>query len=134
MATIMCIYVVAVALLVSTATAATAGSPKQCSGGTQHTAILLINICCLSTELQHSSDIWQPAVASGTAVEGPTRFDPIVSNSTLYGRPNMSDSVWHDDTWAHKRWGPISRLTLYKAWYYDGEWHDPGEFKGIQAW
>jgi hypothetical protein len=46
----------------------------------------------------------------------------------------MSDGVWHDDTWAHLRYGPISRLTLYKAWYYDGAWHDPGELKGVQAW
>lgn len=29
---------------------------------------------------------------------------------------------------------PLSKFVLYKAWYYDGEWHDPGELKGIQAW
>lgn len=46
----------------------------------------------------------------------------------------MSDSAWHDDTWAFRAFGALSRLTLYKAWFYDGAWHNPGEFKGIQAW
>lgn len=65
---------------------------------------------------------------------GPWRFDRIVFNSPLLGKANMSDSAWHDDTWAFRRYGPISRLTLYKAWFYDGVWHNPGEFKGIQTW
>lgn len=64
----------------------------------------------------------------------PSKYDAIVGNSSLYGHANMSDAVAHDDTWAFRRYGPVSRLTLYKAWYYDGAWHDPGEFKGIQAW
>ncbi len=63
----------------------------------------------------------------------PSKDDPIVSKSNLFGRPNLNDSVWHDDTWAHHKYGPISRLTLYKAWYYDGLWHNPGELKGIQV-
>jgi hypothetical protein len=64
----------------------------------------------------------------------PSRHDPVVGISRLLGLRNRSDSMRHDDAWAFRRHGPISRLTLFKAWYYDGEWHDPGELKGMQSW
>lgn len=30
----------------------------------------------------------------------PAKGDPVIAYSPLYGQANMSDSAWHDDTWA----------------------------------
>uniref|UniRef100_A0A383VG82 Uncharacterized protein n=1 Tax=Tetradesmus obliquus TaxID=3088 RepID=A0A383VG82_TETOB len=64
----------------------------------------------------------------------PSKIDPVVGYSSLYGRPAPNDTVWHNQEWAFRMYGPLSRFTLFKAWYYDGEWHDPGELKGLQTW
>jgi hypothetical protein len=64
----------------------------------------------------------------------PSKVDPVVGYSNLYGRPAPNDTVWHNQEWAFRMYGPLSQFTLFKAWYYDGEWHDPGELKGLQSW
>ncbi|KAF6256750.1 hypothetical protein COO60DRAFT_1528060 [Scenedesmus sp. NREL 46B-D3] len=64
----------------------------------------------------------------------PSKVDPVVGYSNLYGRPTPNDTVWHNQEWAFRMHGPLSRFTLFKAWFYDGEWHDPGELKGLQSW
>jgi len=39
----------------------------------------------------------------------------------LYGRANISDSAWHDDTAAFKEYGPITAMEVYRS----ERWHDP---------
>lgn len=55
-------------------------------------------------------------------IAGPAKTDPIVGYSDFYGHPNASDAIWHDETWAFSSHGPISKMALYKAWFYDGSW------------
>ncbi|KIY96229.1 hypothetical protein MNEG_11733 [Monoraphidium neglectum] len=65
----------------------------------------------------------------------PALGDAVIEYTPLYGAPNLTDSAWHDDTWAFMQYGPITAMSLY----YSVLWHDPyigwhpgGEFKGIQ--
>lgn len=39
---------------------------------------------------------------------GPSLGDPVISYSPLYGHENLTDSAWHDDTWAFMEYGPIT--------------------------
>jgi hypothetical protein len=71
---------------------------------------------------------------SAATLAVPSKIDPVVGYSNLYGRPAPNDTVWHNQEWAFRTYGPLSRFTLFKAWYYDGVWHDPGELKGLQSW
>jgi hypothetical protein len=50
------------------------------------------------------------------------------------GNKNTSDSIWHDELPYFRQHGPITKFTLYRAFFYDGIWHDPGELKGMQFW
>ncbi|KIZ04484.1 hypothetical protein MNEG_3476 [Monoraphidium neglectum] len=66
----------------------------------------------------------------------PAIGDAVVSYSPLYGRANMSDSAWNDQTWAFAEYGPITALELYHS---GSGWHDPfigwhagGELKGVR--
>ncbi|GBF88704.1 tyrosine serine phosphatase [Raphidocelis subcapitata] len=66
----------------------------------------------------------------------PAKGDPVIAYSDLYGRPNISDSAWHDDTWAFMEYGPITAMEVYHS---GNGWHDPyigfhpgGEFKGVR--
>ncbi|GBF89996.1 tyrosine serine phosphatase [Raphidocelis subcapitata] len=66
----------------------------------------------------------------------PAKGDPVIAYTDLYGRANLSDSAWHDDTWAFNEYGPITALSMFHS---GNGWHDPfigfhpgGEFKGIQ--
>jgi hypothetical protein len=52
----------------------------------------------------------------------PALGDAVVAYSPLYGRANMSDSAWHDDTRAFQAYGPITAMEVYHSG--DG-WHDP---------
>jgi len=67
-----------------------------------------------------------PAVAQKT--------DSLLGQTQLLGNQNVSDSIWHDQVPFYRQWGPITRVTMYKAHFYDGLWHDPGELKGFQFW
>lgn len=67
-----------------------------------------------------------PAVASST--------DTIIGMTQFMGNKNTSDSIWHDEVPYFRQHGPISKFTLYRAFFYDGHWHDPGELKGMQFW
>lgn len=60
--------------------------------------------------------------------------DSLLGQTQLFGNVNSSDSLWHDQVWAFRQFGPITKVTMYKAHFYDGEWHDPGELKGFQFW
>lgn len=56
----------------------------------------------------------------------------MVYYTPLYGHPNLTDSAWHDDTWAFMEYGPITAMEVYRSvrWHdpYIG-WHEGGEFK-----
>ncbi len=52
--------------------------------------------------------------------------------SKMYGMYNITDTVPFNTTLIYLTHGPITKITLYKAWYYDGAWHNPGELKGIR--
>jgi hypothetical protein len=52
----------------------------------------------------------------------PALGDAVIAYSPLYGRANMSDSAWHDDTSAFQAYGPITAIEVYHSG--DG-WHDP---------
>eukprot|EP00879_Flechtneria_rotunda_P027283 GHRR01029224.1.p1 GENE.GHRR01029224.1~~GHRR01029224.1.p1 ORF type:complete len:228 (+),score=10.75 GHRR01029224.1:49-684(+) len=60
--------------------------------------------------------------------------DAIIGQTPFFGNRNTSDSIWHDEMWAFRKYGPISKITAYQATFYDGVWHDPGELKGFQFW
>jgi hypothetical protein len=64
----------------------------------------------------------------------PSKDDPIIGYSPFYGFKDPKDVIWFNQEIAFRRYGPLSQFILYKAWYYDGEWHDPGELKGLQTW
>jgi hypothetical protein len=65
---------------------------------------------------------------------GPRLGDRIIGHSQLYGQPNASDAIWADQTAYFEQYGPLTNVMLLRAYFYDGEWHDPGEFKGLQTW
>ncbi len=60
--------------------------------------------------------------------------DALLGQTQLFGNKNTSDSLWNDQLKFFRSYGPISRVTVYKAWDYDGMYHDPGELKGLQFW
>ncbi|KAF6254331.1 hypothetical protein COO60DRAFT_1703369 [Scenedesmus sp. NREL 46B-D3] len=60
--------------------------------------------------------------------------DALVGQTQLLGNRNISDSIWHDQIPFFRKYGPISKLTAYKASEYDDLYHDPGELKGFQFW
>ena len=65
---------------------------------------------------------------------GPQKGDAIIGHSELIGHPNASDAAWADYTPYFQQYGPITNIMMLRAYFYDGEWHDPGEFKGLQFW
>jgi hypothetical protein len=60
--------------------------------------------------------------------------DNVLGMTQFLGNYNSSDAVWHDELPFFRQHGPITRLTMYRAFFYDGIWHDPGELKGLQFW
>jgi hypothetical protein len=38
----------------------------------------------------------------------PALGDPVIAYTPLYGHRNLTDSAWHDDTWAFMEYGPIT--------------------------
>lgn len=75
-------------------------------------------------------DVQRPALGCTVAAAS----DNLVGMTTFMGNRNITDSIWHDELPHFRQHGPLSKLTLYRAFFYDGIWHDPGELKGMQFW
>lgn len=75
---------------------------------------------------------YQPFV-SFIAAEGQAN-DALVGQTQLFGNKNISDSIWQDQLPFYREYGPITKITAYKATEYDNLYHDPGELKGFQFW
>lgn len=62
-----------------------------------------------------------PAPLAPNPRAAPAKGDPVVWYSRLYGRPNITDSAWHDDTPAFLEHGPITAMEMFRS----ERWHDP---------
>lgn len=120
-------------LIVQTA-AATPAAAEACQRACARTTIAASSALRRAQRLQRRQHAPTHAPNAHLHHTAPSRADPIVALSPLLGRRNASDTLAFDSSWAFRQHGSISRLTLWKAWYYDGAWHDPGELKGLQMW
>eukprot|EP00877_Chromochloris_zofingiensis_P006360 jgi/Chrzof1/1978/Cz10g28190.t1 len=92
------------------------------------TALLLWSLLLIGADARSTASSWI------TKCNAPQTTDIFTARTPLYGHQNDSDAAPNDQVWAYRKYGPITRLELFKANFYDGVWHDPGEMKGVQPW